>query len=295
MEFLKSLGLEFEALDIKLFEIGGTPVTLATLSVLLLILVVTWILSGLVQRGMGRAFKLRGVKDEGTVGVTKRLTHYVIMIVGLGVGLQTVGINLSALFAAGAVFAIGIGFAMQNLAKNFVAGVILLLEGSIKPGSILEVEGRLVKVQKLGMRSTIARTLDEEDLILPNANIVEATVNNNTLDDTLLRLRCPVGVVYSADMHQVRQVLEQMAAAIPWRDRTHDPVILLTDFGSSSVDWEVSVWIDDPWKRRRYRSELNEAIWFALLDAGITIAFPQVDVHFDPPVVEAVKRYRDAS
>ena len=295
MEFLKRLGLEFEALDIKLFEIGGTSVTVATLSVLLVILVATWIVSGLVQRGMERAFKLRGVKDEGTVGVTKRLTHYVIMIVGFGVGLQTVGINLSALFAAGAVFAIGVGFAMQNLAKNFVAGVILLLEGSIKPGSILTVEDRLVKVKKLGMRSTIARTLDEEDLIVPNANIVEATVKNHTLGDSLLRLRCPVGVVYSADMRQVREVLEEMAAAIPWRVQAYEPVVLLTDFGSSSVDWEVSVWIDDPWAMRRRRSDLNEAIWFALLEADITIAFPQVDVHLDPPVMDAIRRYRDAS
>jgi len=267
----------------------------ATLSVLLVILVATWIVSGLVQRGMERAFKLRGVKDEGTVGVTKRLTHYVIMIVGFGVGLQTVGINLSALFAAGAVFAIGVGFAMQNLAKNFVAGVILLLEGSIKPGSILTVEDRLVKVKKLGMRSTIARTLDEEDLIVPNANIVEATVKNHTLGDSLLRLRCPVGVVYSADMRQVREVLEEMAAAIPWRVQAYEPVVLLTDFGSSSVDWEVSVWIDDPWMMRRRRSQLNEAIWEALKEARITIAFPQLDVHFDPPVMDLVERHRRAS
>lgn len=295
MEFLERLSSQLETYDVKLVEIGGTPVTLATLFVLALVLVVTWILSSLVQRGLERGFKLRGVSDEGTVGVTKRLTHYLVMIVGLGVALQTVGIDLSAMFAAGAVFAIGIGFAMQNLAKNFVAGVILLLEGSIKPGSVLSVEDQLVRVKMLGMRSTIARTLDEEDLIIPNANIVEATVKSYTLGDPRYRLRCPVGVVYSADMKQVREVLEATAAAIPWRIRDSDPVVLLTDFGSSSVDWEVSVWIDNPWIVRRRRSDLNEAIWFALQDAGIVIAFPQMDVHFDPPVMDLIERHREAS
>ena len=295
MEILERLQLEYAALDIKLFEIGGTSVTVATLTVLLIILAATWVASSVVQRGLERGFKMRSVKDEGTIGVTKRLTHYLILIVGLGIGLQTVGINLSALFAAGAVFAIGIGFAMQNMAKNFFGGLILLLEGSIKPGSILAVEDRLVKVKKLGIRSTIARTLDEEDLIIPNANIVEATVKNYTLSDTQLRLRCPVGVVYSADMRQVRKVLETVAREVPWRMKDREPVILLTDFGSSSVDWEVSLWIDEPWLVRRRRSDLNESLWFALKDAGITIAFPQLDVHFDPPVMDLVDQQRAAS
>ena len=295
MEILERLQLEYAALDIKLFEIGGTSVTVATLTVLLIILAATWVASSVVQRGLERGFKMRSVKDEGTIGVTKRLTHYLILIVGLGIGLQTVGINLSALFAAGAVFAIGLGFAMQNMAKNFFGGLILLLEGSIKPGSILAVEDRLVKVKKLGIRSTIARTLDEEDLIIPNANIVEATVKNYTLSDTQLRLRCPVGVVYSADMRQVRKVLETVAREVPWRMKDREPVILLTDFGSSSVDWEVSLWIDEPWLVRRRRSDLNESLWFALKDAGITIAFPQLDVHFDPPVMDLVDQQRAAS
>ena len=295
MDVLTRLHTQLEAFDVKLIDIGGTEVTLGSLMVLLIILVFTWIMSGLIQNGLVRGFKMRGVKDEGTIGVTRRLTHYVVLIVGLGIGLQTVGINLSAMFAAGAVFALGIGFAMQNIAKNFVSGVILLLEGSIKPGSILSVEGRMVKVRKLGMRSTIARTLDEEDLLIPNGNVVEATVTNYTLDDKLLRLRCPVGVVYSADMHRVRQVLEQAAGEVSWRRPDREPRILLTDFGSSSVDWEVSVWIDDPWMLRRRRSDLNEAIWFALEKAQIAIAFPQVDVHFDGPLMDLVERHREAS
>jgi len=105
----------------------------------------------------------------------------------------------------------------------------------------------------------------------------------------MYRLRCPVGVVYGADMKLVREVLEQTAQDIPWRMQSKDPVILLTAFGSSSVDWEVSVWMDDPWKVSHAKSNLNEAIWWALKDAGIIIAFPQLDVHFDRPVLEAIR------
>jgi small-conductance mechanosensitive channel len=113
---------------------------------------------------------------------------------------------------------------------------------------------------------------------------------NYTLRDSMYRLRCKVGVVYGSDMRVVREVLETTAREISWRIGDKDPVILLAEFGSSSVDWEVSVWMDDPWRVRRAKSELNEAIWWALKEAGITIAFPQLDLHFDEPVVEALRR-----
>ena len=90
-------------------------------------------------------------------------------------------------------------------------------------------------------------------------------------------------------MKQVRQLLESVARSMSWRAPQKEPVVLLTDFGNSSVDWEVSVWTDDPWAVRRRRSDLNEGIWNALQESGVTIAFPQLDVHFDPPLLEAIQ------
>jgi small-conductance mechanosensitive channel len=275
-------------LDYHLFDIAGTPITVATIITFSLIVVVTLLFSMITQRALGRVFRTRGVRDEGTLGVTRRLTHYLVLAVGLGVGLQTIGINLGALFAAGAVVAVGLGFAMQNLTQNFVSGVILLMERSIKPGDVLQVEGKFVRVSRMAMRATHARTLDDEEIIVPNSAIVQSTVTNYTLRDSFYRIRCPVGVVYRADMSLVRRTLEQVAGTMEWRSKGKEPVILLTDFGSSSVDWEVSVWIDDPWTVRKRRSDLNEAIWWALKEAGIVIAFPQLDVHFDPPVTDAL-------
>jgi small-conductance mechanosensitive channel len=139
------------------------------------------------------------------------------------------------------------------------------------------------------MRATHARTLDDEEIIVPNSVIAQSTVTNYTMRDSFYRLRCPVGVTYGSDMALVRRTLEGVARTTEWRSPTKEPVVLMTDFGSSSVDWEVSVWIDDPWQFRRRRSALNEAIWWALQEAGITIAFPQLDVHFDPPVVRGLQ------
>ena len=290
MDWIERIDLDYGALDVPLFTLAGTPVTLATLVVFAAIVAATWLLSFLIGKAVARAFKLRGVTDEGTVEVFRRLLHYAILATGLAIGLQTVGINLAALFAAGAFLAIGLGFAMQNIMQNFVSGLILLAERSITPGDVLQIEGRFVRVQKLGIRATIARSLDEEEIIVPNSVIVQSTVTNYTLKDSLYRLRCVVGVTYGSDMNLVRETLARTAESVSWRVADKEPVVLLTEFGSSSVDWEVSVWMDDPWRVRKARSELNQAIWWALQEAGITIAFPQLDVHFDPPVVDSFER-----
>jgi len=211
------------------------------------------------------------------------LLHYLILVMGATVALQAVGLNLSGLFAAGAVFAIGLGFAMQNIAENFVSGVILLLERAIKPGDILQVNDQVVRVVQMGIRSTLVRNRNDEDLILPNSNLAQGTVNNLTLDDSLLRIRAPIGVSYESDLRRVIQVLREAAVALEGRDLAQDPIILLTDFGDSSVNFEVSVWITDPWLAPRHLSKLNENIWWALKDADVSIPFPQVDVHLTPP------------
>jgi small-conductance mechanosensitive channel len=282
-----------EVLDRTVFTVGDTRITVGGLLLLLLITAVTLAFSWLVQRLIARGARLLHVARPGAVAVVQRLTHYFVLAIGLGVGLDTLGINLATLFAAGAIFAIGIGFAMQNIAQNFVSGVILLLERSIKPGDVLEVEGRFVKVREMGIRSTIARTLDEEEIIIPNATIVQSTVKNYTLRDSIYRLRATVGVTYGSDMALVKDTLKQVGTAMEWRNRTKDPLVLMIEFGDSAVVFEVSVWIDNPWVQRRALSDLNEAIWWAFKEKGIVIAFPQLDVHLDRVAIDAMRRAAD--
>jgi len=277
-------------LDRTIFSIGATRVTLGGLLLLALIAGTTFIVSWALGRLIDRGARLIGVTREGPVAVARRLTHYLVVALGLAVGLDTLGINLGALFAAGAIFAIGIGFAMQNIAQNFVSGVILLLERSIKPGDVMEVEGRFVRVREMGIRATIARTLDDEEIIIPNATLIQSTVKNYTLKDSIYRLRAAVGVVYGSDMALVKETLARVATAMRWRNQTKDPLVLMVEFGDSAVIFEVSVWIDNPWVLRRARSDLNEAIWWAFKENGIVIAFPQLDVHLDPEALAAIRR-----
>jgi len=292
MQFREKLPSELPFLDVQLFQLGDTAITIGTIAVMVAVLVVTWLLSWAVRRTIRKASKMHGVIDEGTVGVITRLTHYLLIGAGLFLALRVAGIDLTALFAAGAIFAVALGFAMQEITANFVSGIILLSERAIKPGDILNVEGKTVRVRDMGVRATIVRTLDDEDMVIPNSLLVQSTVTNYTFRDNLMRLRVVVGVSYGSDMRLVRQVLERAADEVGWRHPGKEPVIFLDNFGNSSVDFEVSVWIDDPWKIRRCSSHLREAIWFALKEAGITIAFPQLDLHLDEPVVESLQHLR---
>jgi small-conductance mechanosensitive channel len=271
-------------LDYRLFTLGDSVVRVSTVIVLVLILIVAYWASRGVQRGIRRVLRTRGVVDPGTTELALKLVHYAIMALAIAVGLQTVGIELAALFAAGAIFAIAVGFAMQNIAENFVSGLILVGERSIKPGDVLEVEGRVVRVVRMGIRSTVARTRDDEDLIIPNSKLVADTVKNYTLRDSIYRIRCQVGVAYGSDPQRTRTVLKAAAEGLAWRDPEREPQVVLTEFGDSSVNFEVRVWVSDPWGATALQSELNEAVWYALAEAGLTIAFPQLDVHFDPGI-----------
>jgi small-conductance mechanosensitive channel len=123
------------------------------------------------------------------------------------------------------------------------------------------------------------RTKEEADCIIPNADLVQNAISNYTHGDSLFRLETRVGVAYESDLGRVRKTLEAVCEGLDWRSAQKSPLIQLLDFGDSSVIYRVLLWIEDPWVSGRLRSELNEAIWWALKDAGIVIAYPQLDVH----------------
>ncbi len=267
--------------DETLFQIGGRGITFVDLLVALLIVVLAFQVSRFLQRLSEQAFHKAGVDAEGTVGTVGRLIHYSVITLGLLIAINQLGIKLETLLTAGAVFAVAFGFAMQNIAQNFVSGVILLIERTIKPGDVLEVEGRVVRVVEMGIRSTVARTRDEEEIIVPNSTLVQTTVKNFTLRDSVYRLRSYVGVTYSSDMELVEKTLEETARDLDWREKDRAPRIHLKQFGDSSVIWEVSVWIQNPWLAPRLLNRLNQALWHALRERSIQFAFPQLDVHLD--------------
>ena len=130
---------------------------------------------------------------------------------------------------------------------------------------------------------------------MPNSVFSQSTVKNYTLRDNEFRLGVEVGVTYDSDMEKVMEVLEKTAREVPWRFKDVDPRILLLDFGDSAVIFGVYLNINDPWKQRIYMSDLRKAIWFAFKKEDIVIAFNQMDVHFDPPVTDAIASLRRAA
>jgi len=267
-------------LNQDLVRIGNTPISVSTLITLLLIVIGTLLSSKWLRRLTEHVLAKRNPAAAGTLGA---LIHYAVLIIGFAITLSTAGINLTGLFAAGAIFAVGLGFAMQSIIQNFISGVILLTERSIKPGDVLEVEGMVVKVADMGIRASLVQSRDGVDSIIPNSVLAQNSVKNFTMRDSNYRVRVLVGVTYSSDMKLVRKTLEEVAADVSarWRVLNRKPDIIMTGFGDSSVNWEVGVWMNTPWEIRFALSELHEAVWTAFKEKGIVIAFPQLDVHLD--------------
>ncbi len=295
MSFARLASLLHSIVTTELFTIQGHQITLVDLAIFSAFIVATLIVSKLLRRSARAAMDRRGIDDAGTRALTERLIHWIVLAVGIAMAMENVGIDLAAVFAAGAVFAVGIGFAFQNVAQNFISGMILLIERSIKPGDILEVDGTIVRVEHMGIRATVGRTRDDEQLIIPNTQLAQGTVKNYTMQDSFYRVSVPVGVAYESDMGKTRSVLEGAADSVTWKAEGMKPQVYMTDFGDSSVNFSVAVWTEDPWRARRASSDLHEAVWQALAEAGITIAFPQMDVHFDPVVDDTRPRLPKAS
>jgi small-conductance mechanosensitive channel len=232
-------------------------------------------------RGIDRHFKTDNQGDEAAIRIYKRVCRYVVWTLGILIALHVVGIQLSSLFTTSGLVAVALGFALKNIAENYVSGLIIKTDESIKHGDVLDIDGQMVRVKSVGLRDTIVRTKDDSDILIPNSLLVQGKVGNYTLRDSLCRVWTEVGVSYSSDLKQVREVLEGVCSNFDGLSTQHTPAVLLTDFGDSSVNYQVFVWIEDPWNKRIIKSRLNEAVWWGLKEAEIEIAFPQLDVHLD--------------
>jgi len=269
----------WQLLDHPLFHIAGKPIAVTTLIAVTVIIILTLVLSSLLRRLLNRQFSKRGVDNEGSVGTVTSLVHYVILLIGFGSAAQTMGIKLSTLFAAGAVFAVGLGFAMQNIVQNFVSGIILLFERSIKPGDIVEIDNQVVRVAEMRIRSTIVRSRGGETLVVPNSTLVQSTVKNLTHLNPFLRIAIRVGVSYATDMEKVLQDLTEMVSDIEERVISKPAHAVIKDFGDSAVLLEISYWTDRPWDVWVTESRLRKMVWDLFKQSGVTIPFPQLDVH----------------
>ena len=206
------------------------------------------------------------------------LLHYVILALGLVVGMGLMGVDLSRLTVLAGAFGVGIGFGMQSVINNFVCGLILLFERPIHVGDMIEIGDLLGEVRRIGIRASTVRARQGADIIVPNAQLVTEKVTNWTLSDKLRRIQLPVDVNYGASPKKVIEVLEAAALATPRVLQKPPPQALLMSYGDSSINFELRAWTDESVYWHQVRSDLAVAVYDAIMEAGMTFPFPQREV-----------------
>ncbi len=272
-------------LSTPLFEIAERSVTMAGLVRLLLIIVATWWLSRLAQAATERLAVRRPSFSRASLYALNRLMHYVLLTLGFAVGLSSIGIDLSkfALFAS--ALGVGIGFGLQNVIGNFVAGLVLLFEKSLKVGDFIELESGITgEVREINFRATVVTTNDNIDIVVPNSAFVNGPVTNWTMREAHRRIHVPFGVAYGSDKEVVRKAALEAAAAVPHTlddAEARTPQVWLVAFGDSSLNFELIVWLTSNGVKRpgRVMADYLWAIETALNKYGIEIPFPQRDLH----------------
>ncbi|MDZ7639752.1 MAG: mechanosensitive ion channel [Bryobacterales bacterium] len=262
------------------FQVGEISVSPIFLIQVVLFLAVLVVAARTVDSVLRTRILVRTAMDAGQRYALARVASYSVFVVGLVVGLQSIGLNLNTLTVFGGALGIGIGFGLQNLTNNFVSGLILLAERPVKVGDRVEVDGLNGDVVRIGARSTWVRTNDNVVIIIPNSDFTENRVTNWTAHERRVRFSVPVGVSYSSDPEQVREILMKAAVDHPDVLTAPAPDVVFVGFGDSSLDFELRVWTETKVQVPKIlRSDLYFRIFRAFRDNGVEIPFPQRDLH----------------
>lgn len=273
------LGHLTRGLNQELFTLSGISVTPVSVALLLATLVVSGILGALARRAITRAFAVRNPTSEGLGYAIGRISQYSIVALGLVVGLSNVGIDLTALTAAGALLTVGIGFGLHSIAQNFMSGLVLLIERPVQRGDFVVVGDTVGTVTEISMRATRIMSRDGIAIIVPNSELVNGRVVNQSAPTGVCRVRVRVHVAVGSDTELVRQTLLAVATGHADVLATPAPEVFFTDFAQGAYDFELAVWLRDPQPQPRVTSDLRFAIDRAFREQGIRIPLPQRDLH----------------
>ncbi len=261
------------------YTIGEFSISVFMLAMLCLVLYLANLISWLVQ-GLADAHYMTPRKmDIGVKTAMKRLLHYAIFTVGFFIAVSMAGLELQKLTIIAGALSVGIGFGLQNIVNNFVSGLILLFERPVKVGDTINIDDQWGTITKIGLRSTVFETLDRAEIIVPNSDLISQKVVNWTFTTNISRVVLTVGVAYGSPLDKVLEILQKVAKEHP--DIIEDPEssAIFTGFGDSSIDFELRAWISDISKRLKVKSELGQAVDRHFREEGITIPFPQRDLH----------------
>lgn len=269
----------WDLLQVQLFSIQDSPVTFLKLTIFILLLIGFSFLASFVKRMLNNRILPRFVDDSGLRYTLARMSQYIIVVIGVFISFQFLGINMTGLAVIFGFLSVGIGFGLQNITSNFISGLIVLFERPISVGdrvSLSDIEG---DIEEINIRSTTVKTLDNISIIVPNSEFVSKDVINFSHGDTTYRLSINVGVSYSSDLDKVLKALNEVAEESEHvlRNPGHDAH--LRSFGDSSWDMKLLAWIPDVKKRYQVQNELNQAIVRKFAEYEIEIPFPQRDLH----------------
>ncbi len=275
-----------------LFTLGHASLSLESLVELVVIVALVMLLSRLVRRTLRTRVLARSKMDIGLQYAIARMAGYVVLVLGFAIGLDTVGFDLSTLKIIAGALGIGIGFGLQNVANDYVSGLIILAERPVQIGDRLDLGGGTVgKVVLIGARATQLLTDENIVIIVPNSQFVSNRVINWTHMDPRVRFTIPVGVAYGSDPHLVEKLLLEVAAAAPKVLKDPAPTVIFRKFGDNSLNFELRVWSaqsDDA--HGGLDSQINFAVWDKFKQHHIEIPFPQRDLHIKEPVKVEVQQ-----
>jgi potassium-dependent mechanosensitive channel len=271
---------------------GKRSVTLGKIILAILVLGLGIWVTGLVSR-VAEPIIIRRLKIEpNQANLIRRWLRAFLVVCLVMFSLVSVKIPLTVFAFAGGALAIGLGFGMQTILKNFVSGLILLFERPFRVGDVLEVSGSRGTVTEIGLRASVLQLWDGTETLIPNSSLLENNVSNWTYSNRKVRFTVTVSAAYGSDTRRVIQLLGEVAERHGVVEKEPKPQVLFTDFGESTLNFELRFWVDViKANSAQVSSDLRQMIAGAFTDHGIVIAFPQRDLHLDtarPLAVEIV-------
>ncbi len=280
------------ALDKAGFDVGNSRFSLLTIIKIVLALVVLFALIRLANRGIKQVVRRNKALDEAQKLLTEKLAGVAILIAAFFVGIDMLGIDITAFAVFSGAFGLAIGFGLQKTFGNLIAGIILLMDRSIKPGDVITVGESFGWVNKIGVRAVSIITRDGKEHLIPNENLMTQEVENWSYSSRNVRVHIEIGVSYASDLRQVMELMREAAIESDRVLKAPKPIVWIKEFGDSSVVMDIRLWIKDPEGGiGNMRHDVLIRVWDKFKEHGIEIPFPQRDVNvrsIDDAFVEKV-------
>jgi len=279
----------FSVLNRTLFETAKLNISVGDVFAVLLVIAGAFIALRLVRAGLDRRARLHNMEQASRLHSAFLLVKYTVWVLVITICLQLLGINLTFLLAGSAALLVGLGLGLQQTFSDIVSGIIILMEGTIRVGDVLEVEGLVGRVAEINLRTSTVYSRNGMNVIVPNHRFINENVVNWSHNSLETRFTLNVGVAYGSDEHVVSNVLKKSALEHPMvitNDTEHPVVVRLIDFGNSSLDFEILFWSRNIFYIEQTKSEIRFTIVEGFRKAGIVIPFPQRDVHIIPDKTE---------